>query len=54
MTKAFLKDKKMQSKCVEEIEEKTENNALATKDECKPPCARQIKAEKLKQNMSFN
>lgn len=34
--------------------EKAEYNASATKDETKPPCAREIKAEKLKQNMSFN
>lgn len=54
MTKAFLKDKKVQPKCGEEIEEKAENNALAAEDECKPHCAREIKAEKLKQNMSFN
>lgn len=54
MTNAFLKDKKVQPKCGEETEEKAENNALATKDECKPLCAREIKAEKLKQNMRFN
>lgn len=33
MTEAFLKDKRMQPKCGEEIEEHAENNALATKDE---------------------
>lgn len=47
MTKAFLKDKKVQPKCGEEIMEKAENNALATKDESKPPCGRERKAEKL-------
>lgn len=54
MTKDFLKDKKVQPKCREETEEKAENNTLVTMDECKPPCSRKIKAEKLKQNMSFN
>lgn len=54
MTKVFLRDKKVQPKCGEKIEEKAENNALATKDKCKLLYAREIKAEKLKQNMSFN